>query len=180
MATRVRRKLGYEDYARLPDDKRYEILDGETYVTPSPNPLHQRVSKRLERCLENHFEPRGLGEVFHAPIDLILGPHDIAVPDIVVVSAPGQISDRGIEGAVLLVVEILSPSTRARDRGVKARRYAALGVAHYWIVDPRAQTVECRRLERGAYQLVVKVSAPDLLRHPAWPDLAVDLGALWA
>lgn len=180
MATRLRGKLGYADYARLPDDQRYEILDGALYVTPSPSPLHQRLSRRLERCLEDYFEPRGLGELFHSPIDLILGPHDIAVPDIVVVSSPAQVSARGLEGAALLVVEILSPPTRARDRGVKAQRYAALGVAHYWLADPRALTVECLRREGGAYHAVVKMSAPGVLRHPDWPGLALDLGALFA
>ena len=83
MATELKRKLDYDDYLRLPDDgKRYEILDGELYVTPAPSPLHQRVSKRLQRKREDYFEARGLGEVFNAPIDMILGRHDVAQPDI--------------------------------------------------------------------------------------------------
>ena len=148
MATGLKRKLDYEDYARLPDDgKRYEILDGELYVTPAPSPLHQRVSKRLQRKLEDYFEARGLGEVFNAPIDMILGRHDIAQPDILVVTDPGQISGRGIEGAPLLVVEVLSPSTRRHDRQVKMARYASLAVPHYWIVDPEAHRIECYRLD---------------------------------
>ena len=58
MATRLNRKLGYEDFAQLPDDgKRYEVLDGELCVTPSPSPVHQRLSKRLQRRLEDYFEP---------------------------------------------------------------------------------------------------------------------------
>jgi len=100
MATGLKRKLEYRDYARLPSDgKYYEILDGRLYVTPAPSPLHQRVSKRLQRKLEDYFEARGLGEVFNAPIDMILGRHDIAQPDLLVVANPGQISRRGIEGA---------------------------------------------------------------------------------
>jgi hypothetical protein len=60
MATQLRRKLGYQDYERIPPDgKRYEILDGELYVTAAPVPLHQRLSKRLQRRLEDHFEARG-------------------------------------------------------------------------------------------------------------------------
>jgi Uma2 family endonuclease len=180
MATRLTRKLDYEDYARLPDDgKRYEILDGELYVTASPSPFHQRLSKRLQRRLEDYFEVRGLGEVFNAPTDLILAQHDIVVPDLVIVAEPGQLSSRAIEGAPLLVVEILSPSTRRRDRGIKMRRYAALGVPHYWIVDPDAQTIECWRLEGSEYRLVTQASVPNVLRHPDWPDLAVDLATLW-
>ncbi len=180
MATRLNRKLEYEDYARLPDDgKRYEVMDGELYVTPSPSPLHQRLSKRLQRQLEDYFEARGLGEVFNAPLDVILGRHDIVEPDLLVVGDPAQISTRGIEGAPRLVIEVLSPSTRSRDRGLKMRRYAERGVAHYWIVDPEARTIECLRLEAGAHRIIVQASAPDALRHPDWPDLALDLAALW-
>lgn len=180
MATRLKRKLDYEDYARLPDDgKRYEILDGELYVTASPSLLHQRLSKRLQRRLEDFFEVRGLGEVFNAPIDLILAQHDIVVPDLVIVAEPGQLSARAIEGAPLLVVEILSPSTRTRDRGAKMGRYATLGIPHYWIVDPDAQTIECWRLESGQYRLVTQATVPEVLMHPDWPELAIDLAAIW-
>ena len=180
MPTPVTRKLDYEDYLQLPDDgKRYEILDGELHVTGAPNPFHQRLSKRLQRQLENYFEERGLGEVFDAPLDVIMGRHDIAEPHLVIVADPAQISRRGIEGAPLLVVEILSPSTRARDRGVKMNRYAAVGLVHYWIADPDARSIECFRLEAGTYRPIAKVSAPDVLRHPDWPDLAIDLAALW-
>jgi Uma2 family endonuclease len=181
MATRLKRKIGYEDYARLPtgDGNRYEVLDGELYVTPAPTPLHQRLSKRLQRRLEDYFEARALGEVFNAPIDVVLAEHDIVEPDLVIVADPGQIGPKFIAGAPLLVVEILSPSSRAQDRGIKLRRYGDLGVPHYWIVDPDAETIECRRLEHGQYRLVVEATVPDVLQHPDWPDLAVDLAALW-
>jgi Uma2 family endonuclease len=180
MATRLKRKLGYEDYARLPaDGKRYEVLDGELYVTPAPSPLHQRLSKRLQRRLEEHFEARDLGEVFNAPIDLILGRNDIAQPDLLVVAAPSQVTGRAIEGPPLLVVEVLSPSSRAQDRFVKMRRYGVLGVPHYWILDPDAETLECFRLEHDDYRLVAEASAPETLRHPDWPDLVINLGDLW-
>lgn len=181
MATQLKRKLDYDDYVRLPcdDGKRYEVLDGRLYVTPAPSPLHQRLSRRLLRRLEDYFEGRGLGEVFYAPIDVVLAPHDIVEPDLVVVAHPGQISSRAIEGAPLLVVEILSPSTRRRDRGIKLRRYAALGVIHYWIVDPDGRTIECRRLEGADYRLVANATVPDTLRHADWPDLTVDLAAMW-
>ena len=180
MATRLNRKLGYEDYARMLDEgKRYEILDGELYVTPASTPLHQRLSKRLQRQLEAFFETGGLGEVFNAPIDLVLGEYDIVQPDLLIAGNPGQVSHRAIEGAPLLVVEVLSPSTRAQDRGVKARRYADLGVRHYWILDPDVERIECLRLEGSTYRAVAEGSAPATLAHPDWPDLTIDLGALW-
>lgn len=99
MITGLKVKLDYDDYAQIPPDRnRYEILEGELYVTPAPSPLHQRVSKRLQRMLEAYFETRGLGEVFNAPVDLILTHHDVVQPDLVVVTDPGQVSARGIEG----------------------------------------------------------------------------------
>ena len=180
MATELKRKLDYDDYLRLPDDgKRHEILDGELYVTPAPSPLHQRVSKRLRRKLEDYFEARGLGEVFNAPIDMILGRHDVAQPDILVVTNPGQISGRGIEGAPLLVVEVLAPSTRRHDRGVKRRRYAALAIPHYWIVDPEDKWIACYRLEGDTYRHVLTGEGDTQLMPTAWPDLIISLADLW-
>jgi Uma2 family endonuclease len=87
MITGLKQKLDYSDYARIPPDgKRYEILEGELYWTPAPSPLHQRISKRLQRTLEAYFEARSLGEVFDAPIDVILTAQDVVQPDLVVVA----------------------------------------------------------------------------------------------
>ena len=143
MITGLKQKLDYYDYVRIPPDgKRYELLEGDVYVTPAPSPRHQRVSKRLQRQLEAYFEASGRGEVFDAPIDLILTPHDVVQPDLVVVTDPGQVSGRAIEGSPALVVEVLSLSTRDHDRPVKGRRYAALGIRHYWLVDLEASRIE--------------------------------------
>ena len=172
------KKLTYADYARIPDDgKRYEVLEGGLLVTPAPNIPHQRASKRIQRQLEDYFESRGLGEIFNAPVDVILSDHDILQPDLVV-ARPGQISKRGIEGSPLLVVEILSPSTERRDRTSKGRRYAALGVPHFWLVDPERRIVECLRLEGGRYLLTSRGNE-GTLSHPDWPDFVLDLDVLW-
>jgi len=96
MGSELKRKLDYSDLQVTPDDgKRYELVDGELFVTPSPTPRHQRISKRLEVLLMKYFEGRSIGEVFHAPIDLILTNQDVVVPDILVVSDPSHISKRG-------------------------------------------------------------------------------------
>jgi Uma2 family endonuclease len=180
MAQGLKQKLDYTDLAHTPDDgRRYELLDGALVVSPSPRPLHQRVSKRLQRQLEAYFEEKGLGEVFNAPVDVILGFHDVVVPDLVVVTTPTQVTDRAIEGSPTLIVEVLSPSTGTRDRNLKAERYAALDVAHYWIVDPARKTLECYKLERGRYTTVVTAESPSRVTHPDWPDLVLDLGAIW-
>lgn len=180
MAQGLIHKLEYSDLAHTPDDcRRYELLDGALFVTPSPRPLHQRVSKRLQRQLEAYFEDTGLAEVFNAPVDVILAIHDVVVPDLVVVTTPHQVTDRAIEGAPAVIVEILSPTTRTRDRKLKAERYAALGVAHYWMVDPSRQTIECYRLKSTHYVPVTAAKGAADLTHPDWPGMTIDLTAIW-
>jgi len=179
MGSLLKRTLDFSDYEAAPDDgNRYEILQGKLYVTACPAPQHQRVSKRLLGALVEYFEGRSLGEVFYAPMAVILTNHDIAEPDLLVVHDPKLISNRGVEGPPLLVVEILSPSSRSHDRGVKAERYAELGIRHYWIVDPDMGRIECLQLEAGAYRLVAEGRDKDTLRHPAWDGLAIELGTM--
>ena len=178
--TGVRTKLEYDDLMHLPEDgNTYEILEGDLYVTPSPSPIHQRVSKRLQRQLEAYFEATGLGEVFNAPLDVILSKGDVVEPDLIVVTDPAQVSNRAVEGPPLLLVEILSPSSIERDRILKAARYAALGVPHYWIVDLEARVIECYRRIGTKYEPIARAQAPAALQHPDWPDLAIDTATIW-
>lgn len=178
MAPGLKTRLDYDDYCAIPPDgKRYELLDGEVHVTPAPSPLHQRVVLRLARALQEHFRPPA--EVFVSPIDVILTPHDVVQPDLVVVTNPAQISDRGIEGPPLLVVEVLSPTTTVYDRTTKSQRYAALGVPHYWIVDPATRRVECYRREGSVYRPVTSAGPEETLTHPDFPALQSPLAPLW-
>ena len=174
------RKLDYDDYAGIPPDRnRYEILDGELLVTPAPSPLHQWVSGELYVVLARYFHDRSLGRVFYAPIDVILTRHDVLQPDLIVVADAAGISKRGIEVPPLLAVEILSPRTAKRDRGTKARRYAELGVPHYWIVDPACRQLECFRESGSGYELIVRGAGDVSVTHPDWEGLTLDLAALW-
>ena len=173
----LKTRLDYGDYCAIPPDgKRYELLDGEVYVSPAPSPAHQRMVLRLGRILQDFFG--GSAEVFISPIDLILTPHDVVQPDIVVVADPVQVSERGIEGPPLLVVEILSPATTVYDRTTKASRYAALGITHYWIADPLTFRLECFRLEGAVYRPVVAVGREESLTHPDFPGLGFPLSQL--
>jgi Uma2 family endonuclease len=180
MTIGVKQVLDYDDYAAIPPDgRRWELLEGDVHVTPAPSPRHQWSSKKLQRQLEDYFEVRGLGRVFNAPIDVILTPHDVVQPDLVVVTDVGQISARGIEGAPTLLVEVLSPTNVAYDRATKSRRYAALGVPHLWFLDPQARRLEGFRLERRAWQLVLEGEADSRLEPLDWPGLVIRLGELW-
>jgi Uma2 family endonuclease len=117
--------------------------------------------------------------VFFAPLDMILSNHDVCVPDIVVALDSSQISPRAIEGPADLVVEVLSPSNRAYDRGIKKRRYLELGVRHHWIVDPDARHLLCLRAGNSEYVVAADGRDAVSVTDPAWPELVIDLASLW-
>lgn len=181
--TPARALLTYQDYAALPDDgRRYEIHEGELSVTPAPGSKHQIVSMRLGAALHARVEARHVGIVVAAPFDVILSDRTIVQPDIVFVATDrvGRISERGLEGAPTLAVEILSASTRETDRNAKLRLYAGYGVPWYWIVDPDARVVEVYRLEAGSYILTKRIEGDEPLSAEPFPDLALAPTALWA
>jgi Uma2 family endonuclease len=174
----LKTKLDYADYCAIPPDgKRYELIAGEIHVTPAPSPSHQRLVQRLLRVLEEYFQPPT--EVLVSPIDVIFTPHDVIQPDLAVVADPSQVSDRGIEGPPLIVVEVLSPASAQYDRTTKAQRYAMQGVPHYWLVDPASRLVECYRLVEDTYQPVVMASAHETISHPDFPNLRLSGSLLW-
>jgi Uma2 family endonuclease len=133
----------YAEYARFPDDgDRYEVLDGEVLVTPAPGTLHQKVVQRLLIALVRYVDGRGVGWVFQ-DVDLLFQTGHFLRPDILVVPKEGHngITDRGVEVAPVLVVEVLSPSSVTIDRVKKPRRYLDFGVPAYWVIDPKTATV---------------------------------------
>jgi Uma2 family endonuclease len=175
--------LTYKDYEGLPaDGRRHELHDGELSVTPAPAPRHQLISRNLLLAMHGHVAARGLGTVLYAPIDLILSDRTVVQPDLVYLT-PGQmatLSDRGIEAPPTLVVEILSPSTREIDRGVKVEIYARHDLPWYWIVDPEARRIEAYRLASGAYALAATLEGEQPGALPPFPDLRLDPAAVWA
>lgn len=174
----LKTRLDYDDYRAIPSDgMRYELIDGEVHVTRAPSPFHQRLVLRLARALQDHFGNRA--EVFVAPVDVVLSQHDVVQPDIVVVANAAQVSERGIEGAPLLVVEVLSPATTVYDRTVKSQRYASAGVLHYWLLDPPTRRLECYRREGMAYRSVVSQAPGESLAHPDFAEPRLDLTRLW-
>ena len=175
-------KLTYADYVTLPDDgRRYEILDGELAVSPSPTSRHQLVSHNLDYALSSWVRARNLGRMWAAPLDLILADTVVTQPDLIYVSRSRSaiVSRRGLEAAPDLVIEILSDSTATRDRGVKMRIYARHGIPRYWIVDPEAQTVEVYALRDGAYERTASYRDGDALAVDVPEGFAIDLAELW-
>ena len=180
MTTRVR--LTYEDYAALPDDgRRYELHEGELSVTPSPGTNHQATLRNLVVIVHGHVSARGLGEVFPAPMDCIFENVTVVQPDLVFVETARRsvISERGIEGAPTLAVEIISPSSAGIDRRRKLQLYARYAVPYYWIVDPPVRTIEAHVLTQGAYREAGTLSGTAEVSLPPFPDLTLDPREIW-
>jgi Uma2 family endonuclease len=180
MATRL--ILTYADLAALPaDGKRYELHEGELYVTAAPRPRHQQVVGNLHLIIAQHVRRRGLGEVFLSPIDVILADITVVEPDLVYLDAERlpRVSERAIEGPPTLAIEVLSPSTAHADRGVKRRLAAQHGVPHYWLVDPAAQVIETYQLAGATYEPGPRLegTAPAIL--PPFSDLRFEPAAVW-
>jgi Uma2 family endonuclease len=150
----ARALLTYGDYAALPDDgRRYELHWGELSVTRAPGTRHQ-------------------GAIVNVTV---------VQPDVLYIASDrlSIISERGIEGAPTLVVEVLSPSTAQLDRVEKMKLYAEHGVPYYWIVDPEQRSIEAYTLTGSAFGLAVRATnEPTAL--PPFSDLTIDPATIWS
>jgi Uma2 family endonuclease len=130
----------------LPDDSnRYEIIDGELFVTPAPSVVHQRAVLELALVVAPYVRAHRVGEVIISPADvLVFGPRKFVQPDLFVLPLIGgaPVRDWIEAGRLLLTVEVLSPSTIRTDRGKKRETYQDKGVPEYWIVDTDARILE--------------------------------------
>lgn len=173
------------DVFPLEDGKRYEIIDGELYVSTQPSYQHQRVSGRLFRALDAWDDQTGAGEVNTAP-GVIFAIDDAVAPDVVWISRERLPSVLGRDGklhaAPDLVVEVLSPGSanQKRDRDIKLRLYNVRGVLEYWIVDWIGRRVEVYRREQGALQLAGTMLEADALASPLLPGFSYRLEELFA
>ena len=139
------RQWTVEDVHALPDDsKRYEVIDGELFVTPSPLWRHQRAVGVLYALLLEYLGREHIGDVLVAPADVIFSTTRLVQPDVFVVPlvngrSPEQFAD---VGQLLLAAEVLSPSTARADRVAKRTLFGDERVPDYWIVDLDARTFE--------------------------------------
>ena len=142
----LRRDWTVDDLLDLPDDGfRYEVLDGELFVTPAPSFAHQRVALAIGQLLTGYLATTRVGEAIISPADVIFSPRRAVQPDVFVVpfAADGRRASQFTDvGRLLLAIEILSPSTARADKVAKRRVYREEGVPEYWIVDLDARTIE--------------------------------------
>ena len=177
-------KLTYDDFVLFPDDgKRHELIDGEHYVTPSPNLRHQTISGRLFLALGKFLEVNPIGQVWAAPLDVVLSKFDVVEPDLIYVSREraSVLTRKNIQGAPDLAVEILSPGTRKTDEVTKRGAYERCGIREYWVVDPELDLVKVYRLTGGKFERVAELSSEsnDVLTTPLLPELRIPLRALF-
>ncbi len=180
-------RLTYDDFLLFPDDgKRHEIIDGEHFVTPSPNTRHQVLLGRLyfaiEQFLRQHKE---LGRVFMAPFDVVFTRWDVVEPDLLFIAGDQAeiLTDKNVQGSPALVIEILSPNTRAVDEQNKRRLFERAGVREYWLVDPDRDVVTVfRRQADGAFPREAELShkANGVLTTALMPGLMIPLDELFA
>ncbi len=178
-------KLTYDDFLLFPDDgKRHELIDGEHYVTPSPNIRHQRISGNLYLAIATWLEAHPIGRVYYAPLDVVMSDFDVVEPDLLYVSNARAhvLTPSNVKGAPDLVIEIGSPSTRRRDETTKRRLYERAGVAEYWVVDPELDVVRVYRKETGgafARPLELSREAEDVLTTTILPGLDLPLARVF-
>jgi Uma2 family endonuclease len=178
-------KLTYEDFVLFPDDgKRHELIDGEHYVTPSPNTKHQAISVNLAGMIWGYLQQRPIGRVFMAPLDVVFSDFDTVEPDLLYLSnarVATVLTPKHAKGAPDLVVEIGSKGTRKRDETIKRRLYERFGVSEYWVIDPQIDTIKVYRRAGDRYKRAAELSLEDgdVLTTPLLPGLDLPLAKIF-
>src|SRR6056297_3319011 len=157
--TENNQKYTYQDYLELQEETgyQYEVLEGNLIKEPSPNVMHQRVSRRLQRILEDYFSEVDLeGEIFNAPLDVTFSDITVVQPDLFYIAGDQKetIKEKRIDGSPVLAVEIISPYNPRKDRVQKMQIYQKACIKHYWLVNPEQKTFECFLLRDNFYTFV--------------------------
>ena len=182
------RKFNYNDYLLWPDDVRAEIIYGIAYMMSPPQTSHQRVAGSIFNALYNFLKGKTC-EVFIAPFGVRPFPKEdksddtVVEPDIVVICDPSKIDRHGCNGAPDLIIEILSPSTRRKDRSLKRELYQKAKVREYWIVSPDDSEIEVHLFENNSIKLFGKNEAetaedqklPEIVPVFILPGLEIDV-----
>ena len=184
MAPETVARLTYEDYLELPDDgKRYELIEGELILNPTPIPRHQQIVRKIGVSLDHYFTAHGDGEVYFSPLDIVLAEDVVLEPDLMVIRRERMsiIGKKNIQGAPNIVIEVLSESTRRRDEIVKRKLYERYGVDEYWIVDPVIDTVKIYRRVGESFARAVEMSAETggAITSPVLPGFALDVSVIF-
>ena len=181
--------ITYEDYLLLPElNRRYEIIDGELQMTPSPTKRHQKLILRIATLLESFVSERNLGEVLPAPMDVLIDKHPklrTRQPDILYLSTKtgGDISSDDdsnfIATAPDLVVEILSSSDSRRKIREKLNDYHRIAISECWLVSPEAETVEVLDLSSDEIRTVALYSVGGHVNSKVLPGFSFSVNQIF-
>lgn len=145
-----------DDYYNLPEDQRFELIDGVIYDMTAPTTIHQSILGRVHAHLLYHIDAKG-GQCIPmiSPVDVQLDCDDktMVEPDVIIVCDRGKIIRRCVYGAPDFVMEVLSRSTKKKDMFIKLNKYLNAGVREYWMVDPDKKTVMIYDFEHDDYRL---------------------------
>jgi len=158
-----------------------ELVNGEIALSPSATPLHSHIVLGLGSILLEFIKQQGLGHVYY-DVNTIFGEHDVLRPDLIYFqkSRLHLVGEKALEGPPDLCVEVLSPSSVVIDRKDKFKQYQKGGVNFYWIVDPKANTIEAFKLSRGKYVSAGKGKGAEVVKLPPFEELRIPLMELWA
>jgi len=178
----AKRLFSYESLSQFLQETNqpHELWDGALIMAPSPNLAHQRIVANFYRQLDRWVDARDLGIVVFAPIDMVLSPHRSMQPDIAFIDhAHGAILQDVIRGAADLVVEVISPGSRSRDRVEKKDLYEQHGIREYWIIDPEARSVDVLHLAPNRqYELATRAIMGERAESVLLPGFGVTVESI--
>ncbi|HEX7722436.1 MAG TPA: Uma2 family endonuclease [Pyrinomonadaceae bacterium] len=184
MAARIEPLLTVADLDSCPDDNnRYELIDGELFVSRAPGIPHQRVLLNLEVALSNYLSGHPVG-ILVPGAGAIFSNHDAVIPDLVFVRNerwPEVVSNNKFTAGLDLVIEILSPGkeNRERDLLVKRQLYEKFGIGEYWVVDSENRSVKVYKLDAARLQSVATFRDSEEITTDLLPGFRLTVSALF-
>ncbi len=180
------KKMSYAEFHNLKfddnDPYQYELIEGEIVRKSSPTIRHQRISGNIYFQIRTYLQQNPVGEVFSAPLDVVLEEHTAPQPDVFFVSKEREFILDEEEGVVIgtpdLIVEIISPSSVKKDRYEKKDLYERFGVREFWLADPNNRTVEIFTFSENAYRLHGFADEESKATSTVLPGFEVDVAKL--
>ena len=181
MASNIKHLMTVADLDAFPNDdgKRYELIEGELFVSSAPGLPHQLVLHKLQLRLGNYLEANPIGQLAPGP-GAVFSNYDAVIPDLVFVSnerSSSIVANHRFIAAPDLVVEIISPGSANRNRDLQAKRrlYGKYGVQEYWVVDGENCSVLIFRLRDTGLEEVSMLRGNDEIASPLFPGLTIKL-----
>ena len=171
---------------RLRENQKNRAIAIRSSEGPGEGPIARvqppAMVRELGRRLMTYFSGVDPKEFIFAPLDVTLTDRNVVQPDLMFVSSDrlGIIREERVDGPCYLLVEVMSPASRRRDRLQKMEIYRKAGIPHYWLADPEEKTLEAYSLRDGVYALVAAGEAGDIFTHPEFPELTLDLSAIFS